>query len=194
MTAERDSIRQLKTAQRKQCTDARRAMTESDRSAASREICARLAAMPEARSAAVIMSYAAAWDEADMSIFNAWALAEGKTVAYPITRGGGEMDAAVPVDETAFERGKFGIYSPVRERSQIIAPESIDLIIVPCVGFDGACRRLGHGGGYYDRFLGKCPSARCIAVAFEAQRLDAAACEEHDRPVDAVVTEKTIYR
>ena len=67
-------------------------------------------------------------------------------------------------------------------------------MIVPCVGFDQNGGRLGHGGGYYDRYLAKCPAAKRICVAFEAQRLDRAASEKNDVDPQIIVTEEKIYR
>jgi 5-formyltetrahydrofolate cyclo-ligase len=77
--------------------------------------------------------------------------------------------------------------------SELVAPEEIDLVLVPCVAFDKNRNRLGHGAGYYDRYLPLCTRAKCIAVAFEAQRLPRVVTDAHDRRMDAVVTEKKIY-
>ena len=49
------------------------------------------------------------------------------------------------------------------------------------------------GGGYYDRYLPECTKARVIAVAYEVQRADEIPVDEYDKPVDAVITEKTKY-
>ena len=65
-----------------------------------------------------------------------------------------------------------------------------------CVGFDEARYRLGYGGGYYDRTLAAWPAANrpaTIGVAFESGRCDALPHENHDMPLDAVVTESAIY-
>jgi 5-formyltetrahydrofolate cyclo-ligase len=52
---------------------------------------------------------------------------------------------------------------------------------------------MGYGGGFYDRFLAACPAPR-IAVAFGVQIVEEVPCDEHDLPVDAIVTESEIIR
>lgn len=95
----------------------------------------------------------------------------------------------MPDASDAFVKGKFDILSPDPKRSRIIRPEEIDVVLVPCVGFDEAGNRLGHGGGYYDRYLLRCPRAVKILVAFEAQKLDAVCAGENDVTMDIIVTE-----
>lgn len=88
--------------------------------------------------------------------------------------------------------GSFGIMEPTK--GFVARPEEIDLVICPCTGFDENMNRLGMGGGFYDRFLPLCKNAKVIAVAYEAQKIARVRTHEHDVPMDAVVTEETIYR
>ena len=67
-------------------------------------------------------------------------------------------------------------------------------VLVPCVGFDGALRRLGHGMGFYDRYLARCRRAAAILTAFEAQRLERVPTEPHDRAFSVLVTERGVFR
>ena len=184
-----EKLRNLKNEQRNQCLLARRGLSNAEREAYSHAICQTLKALEPVLLAKTIFSYMATWDEVDLCVFHEWASARGKQICFPITYPRGLMEAAVPDTPDAFVKGKFDILSPDPERSRIIPPEEIDVVLVPCVGFDGKGNRLGHGGGYYDRYLPRCPRATKILVAFEAQRLDAVCVGESDVAMDFIVTE-----
>ena len=184
-----ETLRNIKNRQRNQCLAARRDLSTAERVAYSHAICKALTTLEPTNRAEKIFSYMATWDEVDLSEIHEWAAARGKQICFPITYPRGLMEAAVPDTPDAFVKGKFDILSPDPEKSRIIPPEEIDVVLVPCVGFDDAGNRLGHGGGYYDRYLPRCPHATKILVAFEAQRLDAVCVGESDVAMDFVVTE-----
>ena len=82
------------------------------------------------------------------------------------------------------------IREPLASAQPIIAPTDIDLILVPGLAFTRDGRRLGRGGGYYDRLLGLRHShAIALGVCFDLQLVADLPCEPHDQRVDAVVTE-----
>lgn len=68
--------------------------------------------------------------------------------------------------------------------------------LVPLVGFDGECYRLGYGGGYFDRTLAAFGADKplCIGVGLELGRLRTIYPQPHDVPLDAVVTEADTFR
>ena len=74
--------------------------------------------------------------------------------------------------------------------------DSVDLVIIPGVAFDRSGGRLGHGRGHYDRLLmlKVLAGAFKLGIAFEFQLLDEVPAEAHDIQMDAVVTEKNVYR
>ena len=88
----------------------------------------------------------------------------------------------------------YGIRTPILSRSEILLPEALDLVLVPCTAFDADCFRVGMGKGYYDRYLPRCKNAVKIGIAFEVQRVEHAAVDEHDQRLDAYVTERGIYK
>lgn len=181
---------ETKAEQRRRCLEARRALTGEERAAASERLCRRLLTLPEIGTARTILSYLAAWDEAELTPLHRALTARGQRVCYPAVTGPGEMEAYLPIDESAVEPGAFGIYAPVIARSARVEPEELDVVLVPCLGFDRALYRLGHGGGYYDRYLPRCPQARRVCVALACQELPAVVRQEHDLRMHLVVTEK----
>jgi 5-formyltetrahydrofolate cyclo-ligase len=90
----------------------------------------------------------------------------------------------------ALERGPFGIAQP--RPGETVRP---DLLLVPLLGFDDACYRLGFGGGYYDRTLAALvPKPLAVGVGFELGRLASIVPAPHDMPMDAIVTERGAWR
>jgi 5-formyltetrahydrofolate cyclo-ligase len=87
--------------------------------------------------------------------------------------------------------GPFGVTEP--RTPQWMTPSDVDLMVVPALAFDEHGRRLGHGGGNYDRILSGFPGLS-VCVAFECQRLTAVPVDEHDIDVELIVTERKTYR
>ena len=172
---------------------ARRALTEEERTRLGAAISHRLMEHPAVQEAKVILSYMAFAGEVDLTELHNWAKAQGKVIAFPITYGEGRMEAFVPESDEAWLVGQYGITSPDESRSKKLAPEELDLVIAPCVGFDESRMRLGWGGGYYDRYLPKC-KAKAIAAAYELQKLSPVPdVQPWDVAMDAIATEERWY-
>lgn len=99
---------------------------------------------------------------------------------------------------TPMQPNRYGIPEPVDARP--LRVRQLDLLLMPLVGFDSQGHRLGMGGGYYDatlafmahRRLWRRP--RLVGVAYECQRADALPHDPWDMPLDAVLTERRLYR
>ena len=128
----------------------------------------------------------------DLAGFAAEAARRGKVLAYPVCGENCSLTAAVPGPD-GWETGLYGIRTPVLERSVLLEPEQLDLVLVPCTAFDADCFRVGMGKGYYDRYLPRCTKAAKIGIALEVQRVAHAAVDEHDQRLDAFVTERGLY-
>ncbi len=96
-------------------------------------------------------------------------------------------------------RGTFGIAVPAR-KGRALPARWLDLVLVPLVGVDAAGRRLGMGGGFYDRAfefrrLRACwPGPQLIGYCFDCQRTDARFADHWDLRVDALATESGLLR
>jgi 5,10-methenyltetrahydrofolate synthetase len=66
-----------------------------------------------------------------------------------------------------------------------------DVVLAPCVGYTASGYRLGHGGGYFDRWLAAHPHVTVIGVAWSVGEIDEAELQPqpHDRSLDCVVSE-----
>ena len=176
-----------KAAQRQAARAARQGLTDEQRAAKSEIICDKLLAMPEIRNAKTIFSYLAMPDEVNLEAVHRWARDNGKQVAFPISYARGRMEFYVPESMDELITDRFGITAPDPAKSRLAQPGEADAVLVPMVAFDGKNRRMGQGGGYYDRYLIRCPQARRIAVAFAEQQVDAVVADALDLPMDVVV-------
>ena len=72
------------------------------------------------------------------------------------------------------------------------------LMLVPLAAFDGQGNRIGYGAGYYDRAIArlreKGVTPRLVAIAFDCQEVEAVPFEQHDVPLDAILTESGLRR
>lgn len=78
-----------------------------------------------------------------------------------------------------FAPGGHNIPAPA-EHLPIIQPAELDILIVPGVAFSTDGKRLGYGGGYYDRYIPRCPRAKLTALAFAEQIVPHIPTDEHD--------------
>ena len=111
-------------------------------------------------------------------------VAERRTLAfYPHREGDG------------WETGPYGIPEPSNPAGVEPRLSGWDIIVVPGLAFDRRGNRLGHGFGYYDRFLGGMPeSVPRVGLAWASQRIPEVPVDAWDVPVHALVTEEGVIR
>ncbi|WP_425061204.1 putative protein YqgN [Sporomusa carbonis] len=179
---------------RKNILSIRRKLSREEVAAGSNQIAEHLFAWPEYQAAKTIMLYLAMPDEPQMDRVISHALANGKTVCVPHMRETrGLMDAAIITGLDDLVVGQFNLLVPNPATLKLLVPSELDLIIVPGVAFDKAGRRLGMGAGYYDRFLIQANRAELIGAAWAAQILDTVPTDDHDRPVNYLLSEDGIF-
>ncbi len=164
------------------------ALPAEERLESDRALRVRFLARNEVGQAQTILLYAGMGGEVDTAPLLSALLRAGKRVALPrCTAAPGEMEARLIGPDTALVRHRLGMLEP-GEDCPLLPPEALDLILVPGLAFDRRGYRLGQGGGYYDRFLPRC-AGKTVALCRERFLLPAVPREEHDRPVDLVLTE-----
>lgn len=154
---------------------------------------ARVLAMAEVRAASCVAMYVAFGREIQTGALLATFRERGCRVCVPAQtpEGGGYRFVDVAPDE-AFSRGPLGIPQPIDLR--VVAPQAIDVAIVPGLAFDASGGRLGHGAGHYDRLLGGAPHLVCVGVAYAFQLVPEVPQAGHDIRMQAVVTESVTIR
>ena len=191
----RERRRQAKRRLRARILAVRDGLPEAARAAASRRICAAVAALDVWRDAETVMLYAAFGSEVNVDALIALAWRANKTVLLPRVEKAERRIHPYRVDGwDVLVPGTYGIREPDPARCMPWS-DPIDAVIVPGVAFDGRGGRMGYGAGYYDRFLtGAASGAVRLAVAFSCQVVDALPLEPHDAPMHWLITEDGAFR
>ena len=155
-------------------------------------ICGHILASPEYAAASFIFAFISTEEEIDTQRLLKAAWADGKTVAVPLCIKKGIMEARIIRGMDDLQSGMYGIPEPKPETPKL-APEQIDLIIVPCAAASRGGKRLGKGGGFYDRWLAGAES-KAILVCPEVLLHEDIPMDEYDMAVPVVATEKGFYR
>jgi 5-formyltetrahydrofolate cyclo-ligase len=159
---------------------------------ASRAIQRTVLELPEVKAARRLGLYLALPREVETQLIADTARARGQELALPAWRKAEEAYGMARWPAGAFlQAAHYGIQEPVPP--EWIATDELDVMIVTCLAFDAQGWRLGHGGGYFDRLLAGHRGCK-ICLAFECQKLVAVPCDDHDVPVNLIVTERAVYR
>ncbi len=177
---------------------ARRAALAGDTGAAARRQCtlfvetfaAELARSP----APAVSGYWPLGGEFDLRPLLTRLCQRGHVCALPVVAARGEalvFRRWQPGDRLA-EAG-FGTHEPGTHAAEVVP----DIVLAPLLAFDDAGRRLGHGGGYYDRTLRALRAAGpvlAVGVGYQAQRIDEVPSGDGDETLDWIVTEERAIR
>lgn len=144
--------------------------------------------LKEYKEAKTIFCYASMKDEVDTWRIIELALNQKKIVGVPLCIGKGIMEVRKISSLSDFEEGAYGIMEPSKKCS-ILPKENIDMALIPCVSADKQRRRLGHGAGFYDRFLEDTIFPK-ILLCYKELMMDAVPVEAHDILMDQVICEQ----
>jgi 5-formyltetrahydrofolate cyclo-ligase len=119
----------------------------------------------------------------------------------PIVQSDHQMVFAHIDDDIALVKNKFGILEPVLATTESISSDNLDVVLVPLVGFDDQCQRMGMGGGFYDRAFATYKDSPdelkrplLIGVAYDIQQTISVMPDWWDVPLDLIVTETRTLR
>lgn len=117
------------------------------------------------------------------------AFRSGKNIAIPKTiPATKQMDFYQITDWSQVRKGHFGIQEPIVEKVAYVEKDKIDLLIVPGLIFSKDGYRIGHGGGYYDRFLVDFIHPT-VSLVSKKQLRDTLPINNYDLPVNYLITE-----
>ncbi|MGH8091025.1 MAG: 5-formyltetrahydrofolate cyclo-ligase [Rudaea sp.] len=169
-----------------------------ERAMAAAALAAMLEQLPEFLVDAHIAGYWAVRGEMPLHAAFASLRSRGQAYCLPLLAPSDTLQFAPWTPATALRNNRFGIPEPDVPAVARLAPQILDVVLVPLVGFDRRGNRLGSGGGWYDRsfaFLRDAPRpARPILVGIgyhfqEVAKLDA---QTWDIPMDFIATDREL--
>jgi 5-formyltetrahydrofolate cyclo-ligase len=114
--------------------------------------------------------------------------ARGVRVLLPLLLPDYDLEwAEYEAEDAPLVEGLRGVLQPRGPSLGLAGIGEAVLVLAPALAVDGGGRRLGQGGGSYDRALAR-TQAPVLAVVFDDELLDAVPAEEHDQPVHGTLT------
>ena len=169
---------------RRMMRERRRVLTSEERSSSSEIICTKLAGINLKSPVAV---YLASSQEIDLSPFIRKALEKGFRVVAP--RWNGEtynLAVLKGLADAHLRKGPMGILEPAE--AEIVPPKEVRTWFVPGLAFTRDGKRLGYGGGWYDRLLAEAlKDSLKLGVAHAFQVVDDLPSELHDIRLTGVI-------
>src|SRR5882724_2393680 len=184
----------MKVPLRKHLRAQRRSLSAAEHGYRSRLAAKAVAGMPMFRAGKRIALYLPFDRETDTAALIAAARRRGARLFVPAIADRRHSRIRLYPFDGKIRRGVFGIGVP-SSLARPTASRWLNLIVIPLVGVDASGRRLGMGGGFYDRALEfrrrrrHWPGPRLVGFAFDCQRTDASFAEPWDLRLDSLATE-----
>jgi 5-formyltetrahydrofolate cyclo-ligase len=148
--------------------------------------------LPELEQAQTVLAFYGVGGEPDTAGLIRALLDRGKRVALPRCLPERRMEARAVTNFNRLRPGAYGILEPDLD-CPVVELDAIDLILTPNLCCDKLGYRLGHGGGYYDRYLAGYPGLT-VALCPRAWLQERLPRDKFDLPVGLVLTEREILR
>jgi 5-formyltetrahydrofolate cyclo-ligase len=181
-------VTDAKKEMRAEATARRKSAFEQHGAEASRLIAAHGLDFLQIKPETVVSGFAAIRDEINPAPLMTWLNAEGFKLALPVMQGKGLpllMRSWAPGD--AMSPAAWGIAEPLDDKPEV----EPDVVLVPLLAFDARGYRLGYGGGFYDRTLGRLRRRKpiiAVGLAYDEQKVDVVPVESYDEKLDWVLT------
>jgi 5-formyltetrahydrofolate cyclo-ligase len=175
-------------------------IAQKDKDAVSRQIVQAFFDLPAYKAAKTVLFYVDAGSEVRTRHLLPDALAHGKRVVVPwCVVETNELELFHLEAMSELVEGAYKILEPAEHlrlaAGKRVAPEELDLVMVPGTAFDPRGGRMGQGKGYYDRLLARVrPDAPLVALAFDGQMFPEIPVAAHDVFMDGVLTERQFYQ
>ena len=182
-------VQQRKAELRARVLARRSALPADQRAQAGRAIRDALLDRPEVQMAGTIAAYYSIGAEPDTRglVYALWK--RGSYVLLPVLRPDGDLDWASYEGPDSLVPGPRGLREPGEPTRGVDAVARADAVLVPALAVDGAGRRLGRGGGSYDRALARVgPLIPLIALVYDEELVGHVPSEGHDVPVRATAS------
>ena len=155
-----------------------------------KELKEKLFSLEEFKKAKCVMFYVSKYYEVNTHDMIDESIAMGKKVVVPITLKEEKMlkPSELKDRKTELVEGHYGVHQPHEKYIRPVSLEEVNLMLIPGLAFDRSGHRLGHGGGYYDRFLEKIPpTVFTVGLAFGFQVVDELPRYSTDIPVNKLL-------
>jgi 5-formyltetrahydrofolate cyclo-ligase len=174
------------------------ALSASERIAAATAVATHLEEIPEFLTDENIAGYWAVSGELPLAAILGGLRARSQVYLLPVVGEDGLLRFAPWRPGIEIATNRFGIPEPVCAPGELVAAASLDVVLVPLLGFDRRGHRLGFGGGYYDRsFAFLNDEARpgrplLVGIGYAAQEIDAIEPASWDVRLDYIATDREL--
>ena len=167
------ALRSAKVALRRQLSAQRAQIGDPQRAASGRSLRDAVLSLPETQMAGTVAAYMSVGTEPDTRglVYALWK--RGTYVLLPLLLPDYDLDWASYEGPDSLAPGPHGLLQPTEPPRGVSAVTSADLVIVPALAVDHDGRRLGRGGGSYDRALARVgPAVPTVALIYDDELLD----------------------
>jgi len=167
------ALRSRKVALRRQLAAWRSQIGDPERAASGRSLRDAVLSLPEIQMAGTVAAYMSVGTEPDTRglVYALWK--RGTYVLLPLLLPDYDLEWASYEGPDSLAPGPRGLLQPAEPPRGVTAVTSADLVIVPALAVDHDGRRLGRGGGSYDRALARVgPAVPTVALIYDDELLD----------------------